>query len=49
MPANSNSEETGAWPADYEPPSLEELGSVWEETGGIQAGATDVGGLTALT
>lgn len=30
---DSNPEETQEWPAGYEPPMLEELGSVWEETG----------------
>lgn len=38
---DSNREEAGEWPPVYEPPLLEELGSVWEETGGAGPGSVD--------
>lgn len=41
--------ETGEWPADYDPPSLEELGSVWEETRGMGPGSADGMSMTGMT
>lgn len=38
---DSNPEETEEWPAGYEPPMLDELGPVWEETGGAIGTTTD--------
>lgn len=46
---DSNREEAGEWPPNYDPPSLEELGSVWEETGGMGPGSADGMSMTGMT